>query len=91
MPPDDDEPIIRINSSTTGQAVLAIRQQEIRQQEILRISPEGDIFVRGVLVENDHEVVDALRYALGLPHSWVPSPDSPAKGAPWYDRLEDVE
>ena len=29
--------------------------------EILRLEPGGDIFVRGALVDNDIEVVDALR------------------------------
>lgn len=29
--------------------------------EILRLEPNGDIFVKGKLVENDKEVVDGLR------------------------------
>jgi hypothetical protein len=29
--------------------------------EILKLCPNGDIFVKGKLVENDKEVVDALR------------------------------
>jgi hypothetical protein len=31
------------------------------QEEILKICANGDIFVKGNLVENDKEVVDALR------------------------------
>lgn len=31
------------------------------QVEILRLEPNGDIFIKGKLVENDKEVVDGLR------------------------------
>lgn len=34
--------------------------------EILRFDPNGDIFVKGKLIENDKEVVDTLREFLKL-------------------------
>lgn len=33
----------------------------VQGQEIIRLTPNGDIFVKGKLVKNDLEVVDGLR------------------------------
>jgi hypothetical protein len=39
--------------------------------EILRLCVNGDIFVKGKLIENDKEVVDALREFLES-HNFIP-------------------
>lgn len=39
----------------------SIKFYGINRLEILRLEPNGDIFVKGKLVENDKEVVDGLR------------------------------
>lgn len=36
------------------------------QKEILKFDPNGDIFVKGKLIENDKEVVEALREFLKM-------------------------
>lgn len=40
-----------------GDIVFSIGQKK----EILKLADNGDIFVKGKLIENDKEVVDALR------------------------------
>lgn len=48
---------------------LLVRSKE--GKEILRIADSGDIFVNGVLIENDKEVVIALRRFLSN-HGYLP-------------------
>jgi hypothetical protein len=40
-------------------------------EEILKLCENGDIFVKGKLIENDKEVVDALREFLKS-HNFIP-------------------
>jgi hypothetical protein len=40
----------------------------VTHREVLRLCPNGDIFVRGALVENDRQVVDGLREFLRCAH-----------------------
>lgn len=42
--------------------------------EILRLEPNGDIYVHGKLIENDKEVVEGMRYLIevgGINNGWV--------------------
>ena len=43
--------------------------------EVLRISPNGDFYVRGKLTTNDMEVYNALRDFLNMGHSPIPKTD----------------
>ena len=55
---------IKLNNITlTPEKVLVFRNEQI---EILRFSDNGDIFVKGKLVENDKEIVEGLREFLKL-------------------------
>lgn len=51
-------------------------------EPILLLKPNGDIFVKGKLVENDQEVVDGMRMLLGHP---IPKP---TKGLSFSKALE---
>ena len=55
---------IKLNNITlTPENVLVFKHEST---EILKFSINGDIFVKGKLIENDKEIVAALREFLGL-------------------------
>lgn len=54
-------------------------------KEFLRFKPNGDIYVRGKLVENDKEVVEGLRAFLK-----APDPKSLRDGRTRFERINDT-
>lgn len=53
-------------------------------REMIRLCPNGDIYVRGSIVENDKEVVEGLRQMLKLPAPHV-------EGRPRFERILERE
>jgi hypothetical protein len=49
------------NSTLTSNSISFMTTTHKNPTEILKLCENGDIFVKGKLVENDKEVVDAMR------------------------------
>jgi len=70
---------ITLGSLEEGEMVFSVKSGEV-----LRFKPNGDIYVRGRLVENDKEVVEALRIFLK-----APDPKSLNEGRSRFERLSE--
>jgi hypothetical protein len=57
----DDEGIVTIRPVRLDEPIATILFSVPDFPDLLRLEPNGDIFVKGRLIENDKEIVDALR------------------------------
>lgn len=57
-------PVVEISEGKISKSIFVINTEN---QELLRFELNGDIYIKGNLVENDKEVVDAFREFLKIP------------------------
>ena len=63
----NEELVPEVGVGSIEPAAIVLMAQTPEVKEMLKICANGDIFVKGKLVENNKEVVDALREFLKLP------------------------
>jgi len=70
---DEENVMLKVEKQVEAEKVPSgsIRFYAEASEEILRLEADGDIYVRGKLVENDKEVVEGLRVFLETPTARV--------------------
>lgn len=58
---DANEVYGSIASVAPGTMHFCVQDPKGQQQEVIRLEPNGDIYVRGRLIENDKDVVTGMR------------------------------